>query len=165
VPGPERDYFNAWAGKHLPGLNIESLPSMSVMGSETAHFGFDAEAVGIVESPFAEGHDAASVSRQGTGLDKAAATIETWVRGAWAKRPSTPILGARSARQADDGLGDLIELEDTNSDDGRLGGVGTGGLSLLSPETSRSSGRSESDGGIRGRSLQNSSLLKGKKAD
>ena len=161
VPGPERDYLNAWAKKHLPGLNIESLPSMSVMGSETAHFGFDAGAASLVESPFAEGHDAASMSRQGSGLDKAAATLETWLRGAWARRPSTPILGAKTGRQQDDWLGDLIELEDTNSDDGRLG---PGGLSLLSPEVSRS-GRSEGDGAARSRSLPAASLLKGKKAD
>ena len=165
VPGPEKDYLNSWATKHLPGLNIESLPSMSVMGTETAHFGIDAEAAGLVESPFAGGHDAVAMSRQGSGLDKAAATIETWLRGAWAKRPSTPILVARTGRQQDDGLGDLIELEDTNSDDGRSGGVGGGGLSLLSPALSRSTGRGEGEGAVSGRSLPSASLLKGKKAD
>ncbi|KAJ4300352.1 hypothetical protein N0V88_003025 [Collariella sp. IMI 366227] len=110
APGPDKDYFNTWTSKHLPGLNIDSLPSMSVMGSESARFGFarrgadddggGAASVAIVESPFEDGRDAASASnRQGTGLDKAAAAVETWLRGAF--------------------MEDLIELADTGSEDGR----------------------------------------------
>jgi hypothetical protein len=118
APGPERDYFNSWAKKHMPGLAIDSLPSMSVMGSESARFSINAdEQSGIVESPFAEGHDVLSTSRQGSGLDKAALAVETWLRGAFAKKPGTPILGPRTRLGADEG--DLIELTDTNSDDGR----------------------------------------------
>jgi hypothetical protein len=61
-------------------------------------------------------------------LDRAAATVETWLRGALSKRPSTPMMGnSRSSHQHHmasqlggdaAGGGDLIELADT-SDDGR----------------------------------------------
>lgn len=192
VRGPERDYFNSWTRKHLPGLNIESLPSMSVMGSESARFGFDDggdDAPGIVESPFeGDGLDGGggnvSVSRSGggggvsgNGLDKAAAAVETWLRGAFAKMPApgTPVLGPRGthhqgahqgSRQVE---GDLIELTDTNSDDGRpVGGGGALGdlmdAGLLSSGVVGSSGRSEGDGGggVRGRGVSSG---KGKKAD
>ncbi|KAL2200526.1 Arv1-like family-domain-containing protein [Corynascus similis CBS 632.67] len=138
APGPARDYFNSWTSKHLPGLNIDSLPSMSVMGSEIARFGFGRPAedpspagVAIVESPFEDGRDAASASsggQQGTGLDKAAAAVETWLRGAFERAkqgPLTPVLGPSRARTgASAGVipevgGDLIELTDTGSEDGR----------------------------------------------
>lgn len=187
VRGPERDYFNSWAKKHLPGLNIESLPSMSVMGSEIARLGFDDPAdsdnpgaAGIVESPFEDGRDVEGVSSvggaSGTGLDKAAAAVETWLRGAFAKMPpGTPSLGPRGRsqgtlhhqgqglRQAD---GDLIELTDTNSDDGRPAAGALGDLldsSLLSSGVFGSSGRSEGDGG--GTRSRGASAGKGKKAD
>lgn len=171
APGPEKDYFNSWTKKHIPSLNIDSMPSMSIMGSESARFGFSHdEAAAIVESPFEDGRDVESTTRQGSGLDKAAATIETWLRGAWAKRPSTPVLGPSRARQ----LvleGDLIELEDTNSDDGRMAG-GPGlldqhDLSLPNPNLGSSS-RSDGDGSfLRGRTIGGSSsgFPKGKKAD
>ncbi|UKZ73479.1 hypothetical protein TrVFT333_001126 [Trichoderma virens FT-333] len=55
APGPDKDYLNSWAKKHFPGLNIDDLPSMSVMGSEMARFGFDHEAAGIVEGTIQEG--------------------------------------------------------------------------------------------------------------
>lgn len=131
APGPDKDYFNSFARKHFPAINIDSMPSMSVMGSETARFGFASNdpdrstSTGIVESPFQDGHDVEAASRQGTGLDKAAAAVEMWLRGAFAKRPpGTPALGARRLAsqpgQHDDGISDLIELEDTNSEeDGR----------------------------------------------
>ncbi|OIW32397.1 hypothetical protein CONLIGDRAFT_642116 [Coniochaeta ligniaria NRRL 30616] len=194
VRGPERDYFNSWTKKHLPGLNIESLPSMSVMGSESARFGFDEAVVGndspglpagIVESPFEDGRDVEGVSRagggaNGTGLDKAAAAVETWLRGAFAKPGTgTPVLGPRGrgygpggGHQGQGGRlveGDLIELTDTNSDDdGRPGGGGALGdlldAGLLGSGGFGSSGRSEGDGGgaVRGRGV---SAGKGKKAD
>ncbi|KAI1352235.1 carbohydrate-binding module family 50 protein [Xylaria sp. FL0043] len=120
APGPATDSFNTWVNKRLPGFNIDSLPSMSVMGSETAHFGFSKtaeESSGIVESPFEDGRDAEGPSRNGMGLEHAAASIEHWLRGAWAKRPGTPKLG--SLRKPTDDL-DLIELADTASDDGRI---------------------------------------------
>ncbi|KAI1409372.1 carbohydrate-binding module family 50 protein [Hypoxylon sp. FL1857] len=150
APGPATDYFNTWVNKRLPGFNIDSMPSMSVMGSETAHFGFNnaaEEAAEIVESPFEEGRNAASPTRNGIGLEQAAASIETWLRGAWAKRPGTPRLG--SHRKQPDDL-DLIELADTNSDDGRLGGTPgraheTG---LLSQGFHGSTSRSDGDGAI-----------------
>jgi hypothetical protein len=171
APGPERDYFNTWTRKHLPGLNIDSLPSMAIMGSESARFGFNAEEnAAIVESPFEEGRDVASLSKQGSGLDKAAAAIETWLRGAWAKRPNTPILGPSRPRGRD---GDLIELEDTNSDDGRLGGMLDAGsdadllnLSYSGGASGRNDGESEY---LRGRTpvrgSDNAGLYKDKKAD
>ncbi|KAI1425282.1 carbohydrate-binding module family 50 protein [Xylaria sp. FL1777] len=132
APGPATDSFNTWVNKRLPGFNIDSLPSMSVMGSETAHFGFSKkteDTSGIVESPFEEECEAAAPSRNGVGLEHAAASIETWLRGAWAKRPGTPKLG--SLRKPADDL-DLIELADTASDDGRtsnmFGGSSHGGF-------------------------------------
>ncbi|KAI1503821.1 Arv1-like family-domain-containing protein [Biscogniauxia marginata] len=124
APGPAKDYFNTWVNRRLPGFNIDSMPSMSVMGSETAHFGFNnstEESSGIVESPFEDGRDATAPSRSGMGLEQAAASVETWLRGAWAKRPITPRLGTHKKPPEDL---DLIELIDTNSDDGRTGTLG-----------------------------------------
>jgi hypothetical protein len=168
TPGPEKDSLNQWAKKHLPGLNIDYMPSMSVMGSETARFGFNnaEDNAGIVESPFEEGRDVLSTSRQGSGLDKAAAAIETWLRGAFAKRPGTPILGPRGRPVQEEG--DLIELAETSSDDGRGNASGTmdwGESGLLSQGASAygSSGRSDGDGTVRGR--MRSSSAKSKKSD
>ncbi|SPQ23572.1 7664aad6-c581-46f2-9f3f-cc10d1e9e068 [Thermothielavioides terrestris] len=189
-PGPERDYFNTWTNKHLPGLNIDSLPSMSVMGSESARFGFarpdDNAPVAIVESPFEEGRDATSASRQGTGLDKAAAAIETWIRGAFERArqgPLTPVLGppgrqgagGAGVAGAPDRGGDLIELADTGSDDGRyessawdtggllssLSGPASGSASRDRPGTGSSPGRQWA-AGVRGRG---NAALGNKKAD
>lgn len=161
APGPEKDYFNTWTKKHLPGLNIDSLPSMAIMGSETARFGFNEEAAAIVESPFEDGRDATATNQHGTGLDKAAATIEMWVRGAWAKRPNTPILGPNRPRG---GVGDLIELEDTSSEDGRLGGLLDQGDSSLLNSSLGSSSRSDENSLMRGR-MPARGLSKDKKAD
>lgn len=163
APGPEKDYLNTWAKKQFPGLNIDSLPSMAIMGSETARFGFNEEAAAIVESPFEDGRDVSSTNNQhGTGLDKAAATVETWLRGAWAKRPNTPILGPKRLRGLD---GDLIELEDTNSEDGRMGGLLDQGDTGLLKLNLGSSSRSEAEGGmLRGR-MPVRGLSKDKKAD
>ena len=167
APGPEKDYFNTWTNKHLPGLNIDFLPSMSVMGSESARFGFAKQsddnapsAAGIVESPFEEGRDAAATSRQqGMGLDKAAAAVETWLRGAFERArqggPLTPVLGPRGRHGPPGGgvpaevAGDLIELADTTSEDGRheggsvwdTGGL-LGSLSASGPGAGAGSGRS-----------------------
>ncbi|KAI1170470.1 hypothetical protein F4777DRAFT_569064 [Nemania sp. FL0916] len=170
APGPAKDSFNTWVNKRLPGFSIDSLPSMSVMGSETAHFGFSKtaeESTGIVESPFEEGRDAAVSSRNGLGLEHAAASIETWLRGAWAKRPGTPKLG--SLRKPMDDL-DLIELADTASDDGRtistLRGPSHG--SLLGDSLHGSTSRSDGEGAasLRGRSTAPTGVDgKGKKAD
>ncbi|TGJ80406.1 hypothetical protein E0Z10_g8359 [Xylaria hypoxylon] len=157
APGPATDSFNTWVNKRLPGFNIDSLPSMSVMGSETAHFGFSKtadESTGIVESLSEEGCDAATPSQNGAGLEHAAASIETWLRGAWAKRPGTPKLG--SLRKPVDDL-DLIELADTASEDGRtsntLGGPSHSGL--LDPDLHGSTSRSDGEGAasMRGRSI------------
>ena len=122
APGPDNDYLNTWTKKHLPGLTIEGLPSMSIMGSEQARWGFAKDAPNIAESPYEEGRDVESLHRQGTGLDKAAATVETWLRGALARKPSTPLLRGKrvGTRALGDGDGDLIELADTNSDDGKF---------------------------------------------
>ncbi|PHH60033.1 hypothetical protein CDD82_2364 [Ophiocordyceps australis] len=118
APGPHGDYLNSWTRKHLPGLTIAGLPSMSVMGSETARFGFTTESAAIVESSFEEGRDVMSASRQGSGLDRAAAAVENWLRGAWTGRPTTPLIGSR-ARPDGQAEGDLIELMDTASEDDR----------------------------------------------
>ncbi|KLU86215.1 hypothetical protein MAPG_05232 [Magnaporthiopsis poae ATCC 64411] len=200
APGPEKDYFNVFARKHFPGIGIDSLPSMSVMGSETARFGFDPEANGIVESPFEGGRDAASAAsaaaaagRNGTSLEQAAATVEMWLRGAFAKRSSgsmSPGLRwqtlqhqqhqqhqqphhARHSSEFDTaGYSDLIELEDTNSEDGRLGGAssGPGGIASLLSSTISAAGASGRSGGddsaLRGRTVgAGGGVGKGKKAD
>ncbi|KAM0325543.1 hypothetical protein ACHAQA_007530 [Verticillium albo-atrum] len=160
APGPEKDYFNSWAKKHLPGIAIdENLPSISVMGSETAHFGFGKQkeqydSPAIVESPFDEGQDLSSTSKQGSGLDRAAAQVETWLRGAFTRRPSTPGAGRpRGDRQLDDL--DLIELADANSDDGKTLSSGEPGPSAHDPVGSGASMSMETSdtvgGTVRGR--------------
>lgn len=157
APGPDGDYFTTFTKKHIPGLNIEG-PSMSVMGSETANFGFAKDTGGLVESPFEEGRDAASTSRQGTGLDKAAAAVETWLRGALAKRPSTPMLGSRArygGKPAGTEDSDLIELADTAGDDGRL--LGESALGQFDQPIG-TTGRSGGEGNLRGRAQAASGL-------
>jgi len=169
APGPAKDAINTWVNKRLPGFNIDSLPSMSVMGSETAHFGFSKtaeESSGIVESPFEDGREVAPASQNGMGLENAAASLENWLRGAWAKRPGTPILG--SLRKPADDL-DLIELADAHSDDGRtMNAFGPSSGSLLDQSFLGSSGRSIGEGAssMRGRSMgPGGGDKKGKKAD
>jgi hypothetical protein len=164
-PGPEKDYFNSWAKTYFPGMNLDSLPSMSVMGSARANFGFESEpaSVGIVESPFEEGRDVTTNNRNGTGLDRAAAAVETWLRGAFARQPSTPILGSRN-RQQD---GDLIELADTNSDDGRLppslaSDQSWGVLDTVGPS---STGRRDGDSSSLHGRMSTADISKGKKSD
>lgn len=121
TPGPEKDYLNSWAKKHLPGLNIESLPSMAIMGSETAHFGFGERHASIVESPLQQGRETLATSRHGNGLDRAAAAVEHWLRGALARRPSilqvgrVKSFGSSSAQDTTD----LIELAEAPTEDGR----------------------------------------------
>ncbi|ERS97701.1 hypothetical protein HMPREF1624_05872 [Sporothrix schenckii ATCC 58251] len=178
APGPARDSLNKWTTKHLPGLNIETLPSMSVMGSETAHFGFgDDQRASIVESSFEDGRDASTAAAlKDNGLDKAAASIETWLRGAFAKRPGTPGSAAgtpstsfagRIGRQLEETLGDLIELEDGPREDGGPGGTATTSSSGQTLRPNVSTGwRTESEGSIRGRSaVAAAGRAKGKKDD
>lgn len=171
APGPAKDYFNTWVNKRLPGLGIDSMPSMSVMGSETAHFGFDnatEETAGIVESHFEEGREATSPSRNGIGLEQAAASVESWLRGAWAKRTGTPRLSSYKSPPEDL---DLIELADANSDDGRQGAFARAqdAAGLLNQGFQASTGRSEGEGTVRGRSAPPTAATlgggKGKKAD
>ncbi|KAL2114338.1 hypothetical protein VUR80DRAFT_8853 [Thermomyces stellatus] len=123
APGPEKDPLNSWAKKHFPALILDSVPSMSVTAVETAQIGFAREGGPIAEAPSQEASD---LSRQGTGLDRAAAAVETWLRGALARRPGTPTRGEPVAE-----AGDLIELTDTQSEDsGRPAGGADSGLSL-----------------------------------
>ena len=161
APGPARDYFNTWVNKRIPGFNIDSLPSMSIMGSEIAQFGFGKdEASSIAESPYEEGRDVTANSRGGGGgLENAAASIETWLRGAWAKKPGTPKSASNRSRSQPE-ASDLIELADTNSDDGwtggptRISGSGSGsGSGLLDQSLRGSTARSDGPGTTRGRSL------------
>ena len=141
TPGPESDPLNSWAKKHFPALILDSLPSMAVTGAETARVGFSTEGGAIAEAP-SEG--AKDLSGQGTGLDRAAAAVETWLRGALAKRPGTPARGEWGSGEG----GDLIELTDTQSDDGgKSGWAADSSLnfgSLLGTETGGgSSGRAD----------------------
>ncbi|GAP90262.1 hypothetical protein SAMD00023353_4600070 [Rosellinia necatrix] len=167
APGPASDSFNAWV-KRVPGFNMDTLPSMSVMGSETAQFGFfrpAEEGSGIAESPFEEGRDAAVPPKNGMGLEHAASSIETWIRGAWAKRPATPILG--SLRKPVDDL-DLIELADTASDDGRtINALGRPSQGFLDHTSHGSTSRSDGEGAssMRGRPTGPGGGEKGKKSD
>lgn len=176
APGPEKDYFNTWTNKHLPGLNIDSLPSMAVLGAETARLGFQGaeEHPTIVESPFEDGGDASTINGQGsTGLDKAAAAVENWLRGAFVKRPiGTPSLGAPKRSPLGQEEGDLIELTDTNSDDGRGGNIDPisddrrdTGLLNLGTGTSGRSATMGGSGTMRGRYPSGSLAGRDKKAD
>ncbi|UKZ85485.1 uncharacterized protein TrAFT101_001344 [Trichoderma asperellum] len=115
APGPDKDYFNSWARKHLPGLHMDDLPSMSVMGSEMARIGFDRDLAGIVEGSFEEGGDTTSPLYQNNSLDKAASAVETWLRTAWSKRHMAPLIGntPRPGSSGGQDIGDLIELMNT----------------------------------------------------
>ncbi|KFA49565.1 hypothetical protein S40293_02887 [Stachybotrys chartarum IBT 40293] len=165
APGPEKDPLNTWTSKHLPGLNIDG-PSMSIMGSETARFGFGRGTSEIVESSFEDGREvmSGSHSQQGTGLDKAAAAVETWLRGALARRPSTPLVAGltRSPGRAQrTGQNDSIELVDTYSDDGRPAQDAT--TNLLDSLSLGSGSRSNGDGFVRERTT--TAANKGRKDD
>ncbi|TFA97426.1 Uncharacterized protein CCMA1212_010846 [Trichoderma ghanense] len=120
APGPDKDYLNSWAKKHFPGLDMDKLPSMSVMGSEMARFGFGREPAEIVEGNFQEGADTESPSNQNNGLDKAAAAVETWLRTAWSKRSMGPLIGGLPRQRNTNGqdFGDLIELTPTPGAEG-----------------------------------------------
>lgn len=107
LPGPERDVLNAFATRHFPSIvpDAESMPSMSVMGAETARIGLlshspsSGSGIGIVESPslahagdeLASLNHLAAAARTGAGgsgsgpntgmlLDRAANAVEQWVR-------------------------------------------------------------------------------------
>ncbi|KAI1821890.1 hypothetical protein F4861DRAFT_516905 [Xylaria intraflava] len=172
APGPAADSFNKWVNKRIPGFSIDSLPSMSIMGSETAHFGFSnavEEGAGIVESPF-EDCGTVAPSQNSLGLEQAAASIEGWLREAWAKRPVTPKLG--SQRKPTDDI-DLIELAETVNDDGRpaTNTVGSPPHGSFTEHYSHgSSSRSDGEGAalLRGRSMRSAGTGasgKGKKED
>jgi hypothetical protein len=158
-PGPAQDGLNSWAKKHIPGLAIDSLPSVSLVGGESAHFGFNDEMVGVEEGPMRalrSGTATPSGAGQGLGLENAAAAIEGWVRRLAAIRPGTPRLGG-SAESSD-----LIELLDgAGSDDGRGFELNPGTLRVPTPGLS-TSGREDLDGLIRGRAT---SGAKGGKGD
>ncbi|CEJ80290.1 hypothetical protein VHEMI00484 [[Torrubiella] hemipterigena] len=147
APGPANDNFNNWASKHFPMLKTDDMPSMSVMDSEVLRFGFSNDSAAIAESSFEQGRTAEPTGRHGTGLDRAAAAVETWLRGALSKRPNTPLLGARrhGSSFGSNPEVDFIELADTASDDGRLADTGT---SLLGPIVAGTTGRSDAFGTV-----------------
>ncbi|SPO05061.1 uncharacterized protein DNG_07746 [Cephalotrichum gorgonifer] len=149
APGPEKDPLNSWAKKHFPALIVDSSPSTSATGVETAQLGFPPEIGLSAEAPFRE---AADLSRQGTGLDRAAAAVETWLRGALAKRPGTPSRGGEWRGEHDM---DLIELADTVREDGGVSGKGVVDSSLSLPADAAraggSSGRAETSASRRGK--------------
>lgn len=150
APGPEADNFYNWTSKHFPSLNFDDLPTMSVMGSETINYGFKSDgASGLAESSFEQGRDAAShvpSNKHGNGLDKAAAAVETWLRSALAKKPATPLLGARRVGSGGHNPdNDLIELTDAASDDGRALFESADSLTV------GSSARTEGDGNVKAR--------------
>jgi hypothetical protein len=146
-PGPGKDALNSWTKKHIPSLAIDSLPSTSILGTESVHLGFNNNELSSV----AEGSGAASQGsgNQGLGfpnLNLAPSAVENWVRKIATKAtlPGTPRGGARPSEPV------LIEMLDgTGSDDGR-------GFEL-DPGSFRSStpigltGRENIDGLVRGR--------------
>ncbi|KAE8444014.1 hypothetical protein EG329_001143 [Mollisiaceae sp. DMI_Dod_QoI] len=160
-PGPAQDGLNAWAKKHIPGLAIEG-PSSSILGAETAHFGFGDELASIAEGPGTV--NGAAVAETGTGsgigaltpggLGNAAAAIEGWVRRLATRTPGTPNGGGRIETP------DLIELLDgTGSDDGRGFELNPGRVRSSTPI---GTGREDLDGVLRGRAT---AAAKGGKSD
>lgn len=159
-PGPAQDGLNSWAKKHIPGLAIDSLPSVSLTGGESAHISITDEVSGLEDGPMRSslrsGTATPSGAGQGLGLENAAAAIEGWVRRLATIRPGTPRMGGVSGGEPGT---DLIELLDgAGSDDGR-------GFEL-SPGTMRvpplgSTGREDLDGLARGRATAGSKGGKG----
>ena len=116
APGPDRDYLDTWAKKHLPGLNLDSYPSMSMAISQ-ARDDFDLRIPnqGLISTSEDECSTVAN-SHQSFGLDRTASAVETWMREAFSTlRAGTHIKPFSVEPQ---GGGDLIELTDTKSDDG-----------------------------------------------
>ncbi|KAG9243411.1 hypothetical protein BJ878DRAFT_510905 [Calycina marina] len=117
-PGPSQDGLNAWAKKHVPGLAIDFLPSASLVGGETARFGFDGSEEPMRALTPGPGGTSGIVTPSGAGLGienavAAAAAIEGWVRRL-AIKPGTPRMTGRAQES------DSIELLDgAGSDDGR----------------------------------------------
>ncbi|KAG4433017.1 hypothetical protein IFR05_011500 [Cadophora sp. M221] len=159
-PGPGNDGLNSWARKHIPGLTMESLPSRSILGGETAHFGFSDDLASIAEGGGAsynhpDSGSATPSAGQGLGLENAAAAIEGWVRRMATITPGTPKGGGRIEAQPD-----LIELLDgTGSDDGRGFELSPG---RIRSDTPVGTGREDLDGLIRGRATAGT---KGGKSD
>ena len=156
-PGPGNDGLNTWARKHIPGLTMDSLPSRSILGGETAHFGFSDDLASIAEGSYnnPDSGSATPSAGQGLGLENAAAAIEGWVRRMATVTPGTPKGGGRIEPQPD-----LIELLDgTGSDDGRGFELSPG---RLRSDTPVGTGREDLDGLIRGRATAGT---KGGKSD
>jgi hypothetical protein len=152
-PGPAQDGLNSWAKKHIPGLAIDSLPSTSILGGESAHFGFGEELGNIAEGGFAGGTGGTGAttpsggSNNGLGLENAAAAIEGWVRRLAVKAPGTPKMGGSRGVEALD----LIELLDgAGSDDGRGFELSSGSLRVPISSVG-GSGRDDLEGLARGR--------------
>lgn len=135
-PGPAQDGLNSWAKKHIPGLAIDSLPSLALVGGSSAHFGFSSSedpssSSAGMDDPSSSmralrsGGTPSNGAGQGLGLENAASAIEGWVRRLATIRPGTPRAGGGGLGESTD----LIELVDgAGSDDGR----GGGGVDLLS---------------------------------
>lgn len=131
--GSGNDGLNKWAHKHLPGLAIDDLPSLSIVGAETASFGFDGHdeskqtlfpGTPVFRSETSSpALGATAGAGNGLGLENAAAAIEGWVRRLATKVPSGPAaarsvpVGGCLAPHDDE---DLIELLDgASSEEGR----------------------------------------------
>lgn len=156
-PGPGNDGLNQWAKKHIPGLAIDSLPSTSLMGAETAHFGFGDELAAIAEgAPAGASGTSTPGGTQIMGLENAAAAVEGFFRKLVVKGvPGTPRLGPARAES------DLIELLDgAGSDDGRGFEVSPGRVRSSTP---LGTGREDLDGVIRGRASASAGIKGGKK--
>ncbi|KAG9231214.1 hypothetical protein BJ875DRAFT_470183 [Amylocarpus encephaloides] len=155
-PGPGNDGLNQWANKHIPGLAIDSLPSVSLIGAEQAHFGFSREELAAISEAPNSGSISGSATpgnSQNMGLENAAAAVEGFFRKLVVKGPGTPKLGARADS-------DLIELLDgAGSDDGRGFEISPGRVRSSTP---LGTGREDLDGLIRGRATAG---MKGGKGD
>lgn len=110
TPGPAKDPLNSWAKKHFPSLVIDPASSLP-LPAETTDFHGNASTLGDGDDASTDEQGTLPSARQGTGIDRAAATVETWLRGAFMKRPGTPTDQARWGENASD----LIELTDTQN--------------------------------------------------
>ena len=151
-PGPGNDGLNQWAKKHFALATIDSH-SISIMGTDTAHFGFSDELAAIAEGPMSGISGTATPNGQNMGLENAAAAVEGFFRKLIVNAPGTPRLGARAES-------DLIELLDgAGSDDGKGFEISPGRVRSSTP---MGSGREDLDSVMRGRA---SAGTKGGKSD
>jgi LysM repeat protein len=107
TPGPDTDYLNTWAHKHLPALSLDTHSSASesvVKGKDRLHPHSTTHLLPNATGP--NDHVTSIV-----GLERAATAVETWIRGAFTNlRVGAPVVRPHQSSTAHQ---DLIELIDT----------------------------------------------------